>query len=79
MSTAELNKKKLGLIDWINDLSDEKTIQFLDEIKTSINQNSDWFDHLSLSQKKSIEEGLKDIENNNTVSSAEFWLELKNS
>jgi hypothetical protein len=30
MSTAELNKTKLDLIDWINRLSDENVIAFLD-------------------------------------------------
>ncbi len=30
MTTSELNKKKLDLINWINNLSDEDTITLLD-------------------------------------------------
>jgi hypothetical protein len=35
MSIAELNKKKLDLIAWINRLSDENIIEFLDGLKES--------------------------------------------
>lgn len=35
MSTAELNKKKLDLIAWINRLSDENVIEFLEGLKKS--------------------------------------------
>jgi hypothetical protein len=75
MTTSELNKKKLDLIDWINQLTDEYTIEFLDNFKSSDNE-SDWWDELSESQKNMIEKGMKDVDNANVVSSSEFWDKL---
>ena len=77
MSTAELNKKKLELIAWINRLSDENTIEFLEGLKMS-KSKVDWWDELSINQQKMIQSGLADIVNGNVISSAQFWEELKN-
>ena len=77
MSTAELNKKKLDLIAWINKLSDENIIEFLDGLKKSKSKD-DWWDKLSESQQKMILSGIDDIENANVISSTQFWNELKN-
>jgi len=78
MSTAELNKKKLDLIAWINRLSDERVIEFLDALKAS-DTSADWWDDLSISQKQSIKSGMKDIETGNVLPSAQFWNALKNA
>jgi hypothetical protein len=77
MSTAELNKKKLELIAWINRLSDENTIEFLEGLKMS-KSKVDWWDELSTNQQKMIQNGLADFDNGNVISSAQFWEELKN-
>jgi hypothetical protein len=77
MSTAELNKKKLDLIAWINRLSDENIIEFLDGLKKSKTKN-DWWDELSENQQKMLQNGIDDIENGNVISSTQFWKELKN-
>ena len=77
MSTAELNKMKLDLIAWINKLSDENMIEFLDGLKRS-KSKSDWWDGLSESQKKMLQNGLDDVENGNVISSDQFWKDLKN-
>ena len=77
MSTAELNKKKLDLIAWINRLSDENIIEFLDGLKSS-KAKEDWWDELSISQQKMIRNGMDDIENGNVISSSQFWNKLKN-
>jgi hypothetical protein len=76
MSTAELNRKKLDLIAWINRLSDENTIEFLYGLKKSKSKN-DWWDELSENQKEMLQNGIDDIENGNVISSTEFWKELK--
>ncbi len=76
MSTAELNKKKLDLIAWINRLSDENTIEFLDALKRS-NSKGDWWDELTENQQKIIQNGLDDIEEGNLLSSSQFWSRLK--
>ena len=77
MSTAELNKKKLDLIAWINKLSDEKMIEFLNGLKGS-NSYVDWWDKLTEYQQNSLQNGLNDIENGKVIPSSQFWDELKN-
>jgi hypothetical protein len=77
MSTAELNKKKLDLIAWINKLSDENIIEFLDGLKRSKSKD-DWWDGLSENQQKLLQNGIDDIENGNVISSTQFWEALKN-
>jgi hypothetical protein len=77
MSTAELNRKKLDLIAWINRLSDENTIEFLYGLKKSKSKN-DWWDELSENQKEILQNGIDEIDNSNVISSTEFWKELKN-
>lgn len=77
MSTAELNKTKLDLIAWINRLSDENVIEFLDGLKKS-KSKEDWWDELSENQQKMLQNGIDDIETGNVISSIQFWKELKN-
>jgi hypothetical protein len=77
MSTAELNQTKLDLIAWINRLSDENMIAFLDGLKRS-KSTGDWWEELSENQQKILKNGLDDIESGNVISSAQFWEELKN-
>lgn len=77
MSSAELNQKKLELIAWINRLSDENIIEFLDGLKRSKSKD-DWWDGLSENQQKMLQNGIDDIENGNVISSNQFWEVLKN-
>jgi hypothetical protein len=77
MSSAELNQKKLDLIAWINRLSDENIIEFLDGLKRSRSKD-DWWDGLSENQQKILQNGIDDIENGNVISSTQFWEALKN-
>jgi hypothetical protein len=78
MSSAELNKKKLELIAWINQLSDVNLISFLDGLRSS-RAKDDWWDELSDAQKKVVLKGLEDAEKGNLISSDEFWQKLKNA
>ena len=77
MTTTEINKKKLDLIAWINRLSDENTIEFLDGLKQS-KSKADWWDELSVDQKKIVQNGIEEIEAGHVMSSAQFWNALKN-
>jgi hypothetical protein len=77
MSTAELNQTKLDLIAWINRLSDENMIEFLDGLKKSKSKD-DWWDDLSENQQKMLRNGMDDIESGNVISSSQFWKELNN-
>ena len=78
MSSAELNQKKLDLIAWINRLSDENIIEFLDGLKRSKSKD-DWWDGLSENQQKMLQNGIDDIEKGNVISSNQFWEALKNA
>jgi len=78
MSTAELNGIKLDLIDWISQLSDADLIQFLDGLRISRAQN-DWWEELSIVQKKQILAGLKDADEGKLMDSKKFWKNLNNA
>lgn len=67
MSPAELNQKNLDLIAWINRLSDENIIEFLDGLKRSKSED-DWWNGLSENQQKMLQNGIDDIENGNVIS-----------
>ena len=77
MSTAELNRKKLDLIAWINQLSDEHIIDFLDGLKTA-DTKGDWWAELSESQQLLLKKGMNDLKTGNVISSTQFWSALKN-
>jgi hypothetical protein len=78
MSTSELKTIKLSLIDWINQISDEDLITFLDGIRISRSKN-DWWEELSSDQKKQVLAGLKDADAGKTLESKEFWNNLRNA
>lgn len=78
MSAAELNRIKLDLIAWINQLSDVDLISFLEGLRSS-RANQDSWDELSADQKKVVLQGLEDAEKENLMSSAEFWKRLKDA
>lgn len=77
MSSAELNRKKLDLIDWISRLSDESVIDFLHGLKKS-KTKIDWWENLTDHQQKMLLQGLEEAENGNTISASMFWKELQN-
>ena len=77
MQRSELNKKKLDLINWINQLSDKNTIELLDNLKSATSKD-DWWDELSDNEQKKLQNGMNDIKKGNVISSAQFWKELKN-
>ena len=77
MQISELNKKKLDLIDWINQLSDKNTIEFLDKLKSATSKETECAE-LTVEQQKILQKGMDDIENGHVISSAQFWKELKN-
>lgn len=78
MSTAELNGIKLDLIDWINKLSDDDLILFLDGLRISRAQN-DWWEELPIIQKKQILAGIKDADEGKLMNSKKFWKNVRNA
>jgi len=77
MRISELNKKKLDLIAWINQLSDKNTIEFLDNLKRATSKD-DWWDELSDNEQIKLQNGMNNIKEGNVISTAQFWKELKN-
>jgi Mg/Co/Ni transporter MgtE len=78
MSTAELKQIKLNLVTWINQLSDNDLITFLEGVRIST-ANTDWLEGLSTDQKKQILSGMKDADEGKVMESMEFWESLSNA
>lgn len=57
-----IQAEKLGLIEWIARLNDSSVIEKLKKIYEENSQASDWWNEISISEKESIERGLRDIE-----------------
>lgn len=77
MSTAELNRIKLDLISWINKLSDERTIEFLQGLRQSESEN-DWWNDVPDRHKEIIQSGIAEADMGDILTSAEFWNKLGN-
>lgn len=65
---------KLELIEWLTKLDDDDTIQYLKIVKDSKLKDNDWWDDLSVNEKKGIELGLKDIDAGRVISHEEVRL-----
>jgi hypothetical protein len=57
-----IQAEKLKLIEWIARLNDSKAIEKLKQFREGYSKSSDWWDEISITEKESIERGLKDIE-----------------
>lgn len=57
-----IHTEKLDLIEWISKLNDTSIIERIQKIKKNYIQSKDWGDKLNQEEIKSIEEGLKDLE-----------------
>lgn len=55
-----LQNKKLELIQWLSTLEDSSIIEKIMELRKR--ESKDWWDSISESEKKSIEQGLQDAE-----------------
>jgi len=53
---------KLELIEWLTQLNDDDTLDFLKIVKDSRKDNQDWWFELTNEQKMGIERGLSDID-----------------
>lgn len=59
---------KLELIEWLTKLEDNETIEYLKVVKDSRSSKNDWWDDLTLEQKKGLKRGLKDIDSSRVTS-----------
>ena len=77
MEAAE-SKIKEELTHWIQTLNDAHLLHLLNSIKLSeSNTKVDWWDELTEHQRENIQLGLKDLNEGRTISSQEFWSELR--
>jgi hypothetical protein len=63
----DIHAKKYQLIEWITSISDSGLIDKLMKIA----EKTDWWDEISEAERKSIERGLKDIEENKVFDHSE--------
>jgi hypothetical protein len=76
--SADLQTTRKELIDWITSLNDSRLLNQLNSIKLSnADPQKDSWAELSPSQKENIELGLKDLKERRTISSKEFWNQLR--
>ena len=62
---------KLELIEWLSQLEDHETIEYLKVVKDSRANEGDWWNDLSADQMSGIERGLKDMREGRTYSHEE--------
>ncbi len=63
---------KSELIDWLSKLEDNSILTSLLQFKKSA-EAGDWADNLTKDQIQSLQRGLSDFENQNVISSKDFW------
>jgi len=61
-----LQNKKLELIQWLSTLDDKSLIDKL--MKLRKNEKTDWWNKISIAEKKSIEKGIEDADNGKLTS-----------
>jgi len=63
--------EKLDIIQWIAGLDDNSVLLQLKKIKDQSTKKMDWWDTISIEERKSIERGLEDSENGRTTPHSE--------
>jgi hypothetical protein len=63
----DVHAKKYQLIEWITNISDSNLLDKLMKIA----ETTDWWNEISEAERKSIERGLKDIEENKVFDHSE--------
>tara|TARA_R100000935_G_scaffold8148_1_gene17080 strand:+ start:255 stop:488 length:234 start_codon:yes stop_codon:yes gene_type:complete len=63
---VDIQNKKIELIQWLSTLNDMSIIEKI--IKLREQEKSDWWDELSVSEKNSLEKGIKDADAGNLES-----------
>ncbi len=61
-----LENKKIELIQWLSTLNDKSLIDKLMKLKEK--ERNDWWNEISVNEKKSIEKGISDADNGKLTS-----------
>ena len=67
--SVNIQNKKIELIQWLSTLNDPSIIEKI--IKLREQEKSDWWDEISVSEKKSLEKGIKDADAGNLNSQSD--------
>lgn len=62
---------KSELMEWLSQLEDPETLEYLKVVKDAKSQSQDWWNDLTREQKAGIERGLKDIDEGRVTSHEE--------
>ena len=71
----DIQPEKLKLIKWLASISDQSIIERLKLFRENFASGSDWLESISDDVRKSIDQGISDIENGRTLPHSEV---LKN-
>jgi len=71
----DMQAEKLGLIQWLAQLTDESIIA---KIKTLRNEKSDWWDEITAEEKAEIEEGLSQADKGAVTPHSEILKKYEN-
>ena len=63
---------KLELIEWLTNLNDIETLNYLKVVKDSRSEDQDWWSDLTEQQRDGIQRGLKYIDEARVVSNSEI-------
>lgn len=74
----DIQSEKYHLIQQIIELQDSSIVKKVREFLSKETKNKDWYHSLSSSEKKSIEQGLQDLDNGNVVSHEDVMRSVKN-
>ena len=66
---SKLQLKKIELLHWLSNLEDSAMIEKL--MKLYRKEKGDWWDSLSSAEKASIQQGIKEADNNNLKAHSE--------
>jgi hypothetical protein len=62
---GNIQNTKIDIIQWITTLNDERILEKIVHIREK--ENKDWWDTISEAEKKSIEKGIFDADNDNVI------------
>lgn len=58
----DIQAEKYKLIEWLTSIKDKGIIEKIKLFRENLSDSTDWWDTISLTEKESIDRGLKDIE-----------------
>ena len=79
MGAAELNNTRKELVGWIKSLTDDSILGLLNSVKlSSEGKTADWWEELTESDRVNILSGIREYQQDDTMSSQDFWNGLTN-